>query len=79
MLLKNVIVWLALKSSSVNAATLAFKSSIYLSFGSSPLTGLFEMYEALEAYVKVERFSSICKSHGFRHAIIKQKLLPPSD
>ena len=57
--LKKLIVSLALASSSVRILTYLFKSAIYWVFGSSFLIGLFAMKEALEAYVRVDKFSSI--------------------
>ena len=42
-------------------------------------TGLLEMKEALDAYCRVLRFSSIFESHGLRHANISVKELPPRD
>ena len=39
--------------------------------------GLFVIKDAYAAYASVDRFSSMCMSHGFKHANIKQKLFPP--
>ena len=77
--LRKLMVSLALASSSVSSFTWRFSSAICCVLGSSFLIGLFEMKLALDAYDSVDRFSSICASHGFRQASMRVKLLPPRD